>query len=259
MMSVARLWAAAMIVAVASAEQYSSEGRRACEEEERAWMSRIVGNNKAILGAFPHKRCGGLFVECGANNSANSITNDLERNVGWKGLCVEAAPSHFKMLQKNRPQCENHNVALWHERATMVFREYDGGLKDHSGFDAMRPPESWASLEAAHPRARRTDHEVAARPLVDLLGGRTTIDFFSLDVEGAELAILRAFPFDVVTVEVWFIESNKLDRNALVDFMHGKSYACHHVDGVNTLCKHRNAAGRALQGIRRAVKAHWTE
>ena len=36
--------------------------------------------------------------------------------------------------------------------------------------------------------------------------GRTQIDFFSLDVEGAEEAILKSLPFDKVDIKLFIIE-----------------------------------------------------
>lgn len=35
---------------------------------------------------------------------------------------------------------------------------------------------------------------------------RTVVDYFSLDVEGAELSVLNSFPWDEVIVKVWTIE-----------------------------------------------------
>ena len=46
----------------------------------------------------------GFFIECGANDG-ESISNTLwvERNLGWKGVLIEADPRPLeKLLQKNR-------------------------------------------------------------------------------------------------------------------------------------------------------------
>ena len=44
-------------------------------------------------------------------------------------------------------------------------------------------------------------------PLAEYLAlGRTHIDYFSLDVEGAELQILETIPFDKLTIDVLTIE-----------------------------------------------------
>ena len=128
---------------------------------------------------------------------------------------------------------------------------FDGKLKDHSGLELTREPDEWASLEAAHPAAAATrrDHRVLARPITDLLGSRNHVDLYALDVEGAELSILRNFPFEEVIVENWFVETNKLDRARFVEFMEGKGYACQHHDHVNSLCTLRpHRAPRATPG-----------
>ena len=55
--------------------------------------------------------------------------------------------------------------------------------------------------------------------------------------------VLKSFPFDEVRVDFWFVETNKLDREAFMKFMSGKHYHCHHVDHVNhvnTLCRHKD-------------------
>ena len=88
-----------------------------------------------------------------------------------------------------------------------------------------------------HPSGTCTDHQVAAKPASILLAGYPTIDWFFLDVEGAEMFILKAWEWDKPpVVRRWSIESNKLDQDALVTFMKGKGYDCYHADKVNTIC-----------------------
>ena len=83
-----------------------------------------------------------------------------------------------------------------------------------------------------------TDHRVAARPAAELLAKYSTITWFCLDVEGAEMFILRAWDWDKPPrIERWSIESNKLDRAELVQFMASKGYTCEHIDGLNTFCE----------------------
>jgi hypothetical protein len=55
---------------------------------------------------------------------------------------------------------------------------------------------------------------------------RTTVDYFSLDVEGSELDILRTIPFHKVTFKVinlenWFVKEGK---KAIEDFLGSKGY-----------------------------------
>ena len=41
---------------------------------------------------------------------------------------------------------------------------------------------------------------------------RTTIDFFSLDVEGAELQILQTIDFNKINIRTLTVEFNKIDQ-----------------------------------------------
>ena len=51
---------------------------------------------------------------------------------------------------------------------------------------------------------------IKCRSIGNLLreSGITHLDFFSLDVEGGELAVMQSFPFDEVTLSVFFFEAD---------------------------------------------------
>ena len=51
------------------------------------------------------------------------------------------------------------------------------------------------------------------------------------------MLILRKYPFHMYPVNLWSIESNKLDRKELVSFMDEKGYRCSHYDKTNTFCQ----------------------
>ena len=59
-----------------------------------------------------------------------------------------------------------------------------------------------------------------------LATGRTRVDFFSLDIEGDELTVLKTIPWNRVDIKVLIVEYNhiKEGRNALVDYMKGNGY-----------------------------------
>ena len=183
--------------------------------------------------------CGGTFVELGANNGVNSHSKFLEEQLGWRGACIEAAPNNFEALVKARPECDNIHAVVWHTSEEVTFRACTGKLYGHSGLVSMRSDTEWKALMNAHRgRFTCTDHTVAARPAATLLEAYETIDWFFLDVEGAEMFILKAWSWDQSPVtRRWSIESNKLDRGELVAFMKGKGYSCVHIDEINTFCE----------------------
>ena len=59
--------------------------------------------------------------------------------------------------------------------------------------------------------------------------GRTEIDYFSLDVEGLELEVLRTIPFDKLNIKVLSVEymHGKATKQEYIDFMISKGYRVH--------------------------------
>lgn len=59
------------------------------------------------------------------------------------------------------------------------------------------------------------------------------VDFFSLDIEGVELDVLRSFPFDRVTVDVWAIEHVGQPKNESLPSVVDASVASSHTVSLN--------------------------
>ena len=239
-----RHWLAALPWLLGSEAKFGSH-RRACALDEQELIRKTQHNEfHQIINSMHGPRCGGFFVEAGANTGVNSVTKAFER-IGWHGLCVEANPYlYHNFLVKNRRDCENIHAALVDGPDQVAFRAYTERLGDLSGIESFRTPKQWAKMEREHANDKRkwklTRTNVTALSPAKLVFGRGHVDLFSLDVEGAEMNVLKSFPFDEVRVDYWFVETNKLDREAFMTFMSGKHYHCHHVDHVNTLCRHKD-------------------
>ena len=50
------------------------------------------------------------------------------------------------------------------------------------------------------------------------------IDYFSLDVEGQELNVLKTIPFDKIDISVLSVEYLHADKQGILDFMQTKGY-----------------------------------
>ena len=59
-----------------------------------------------------------------------------------------------------------------------------------------------------------------------LATGRTRVDFFSLDIEGDELRVLKTIPWKTIDVKVLIVEHKHIQegRSALIDYMKGNGY-----------------------------------
>lgn len=158
----------------------------------------------------------GYFVELGANDGvtqSNSLYFEKYRN--WHGLLVEPAPQNFLKCRKNRSSRDSIYCAA------CVSFDYDQEFVRIAYSNLMSAPVSLES-DIQDPRAHaqlgnqflRNEEVVfefgaVARTLDSLLlesGAPRVIDFLSLDVEGAELEVLKgvdhkAFRFKYLLVE----------------------------------------------------------
>jgi hypothetical protein len=146
---------------------------------------------------FPGLR-DGYFVEAGAGNGLNgSSCYILERELGWRGLCVEPNDSLFAKLKTYRPRSMHENVCLTAtSRLVRFIAGEQGSLDPH--LSGIR--ENLLQYKHAGGQVVTRGREIAKRgtPLADLLrkhGAPSMIDYAALDLEGSELEVLSSFPF----------------------------------------------------------------
>ncbi|KAL5012687.1 hypothetical protein ScPMuIL_011238 [Solemya velum] len=156
-----------------------------------------------------HKR-NGFFIEAGAADGetiSNTLSFELERN--WTGLLVEPDPIAYSMLKTKHRKAFAINACLASEVTKVQFSAYFllGGVNAYS----------------AIPRKKRrpTNATVYCFPLHSILEaiGHTTVDFFSLDVEGAEPYVLKGIDFEKVDIKVLSIEANHCGHKAISDIL----------------------------------------
>ncbi len=146
---------------------------------------------------FPGLR-GGYFVEAGAGNGfSDSSCYILERQFGWRGLCVEPNDSLFAELTKSRPRSVHENVCLTATPRTVRYIAGEqGSLHPHRS--GIR--ENLLKYKHEGDQVVVQGREIAkmGTPLADLLrkhGAPSMIDYAAFDLEGSELEVLSSFPF----------------------------------------------------------------
>lgn len=131
-------------------------------------------------------RTGGHFIDIGAADGIElSNTFALERYLGWNGICVEADPVTFGKLVRNR-KCRCLNLCLDAQKGEVSFTADKGFF---GGIVASDTDNTASSGE------RRT----TATTFADVIRENSvprTIDYLSVDVEGAEDRVMATFPFD---------------------------------------------------------------
>ncbi|XP_076043255.1 protein Star-like isoform X2 [Oratosquilla oratoria] len=135
------------------------------------------GQSLRVAQILKGKR-GGFFVEAGAYNGEDlSNTLYLERQLGWTGLLVEPDPWNFYYLRNRRRRVHSIHACL---SPNPYPREVTFRQSDTMGH-ILQPEEGGRGLLT----------RVKCFPLYSLLLAlnASSIDFLSLDIEGAEIQV----------------------------------------------------------------------
>ncbi|MEO0343085.1 MAG: FkbM family methyltransferase [Pseudomonadota bacterium] len=164
----------------------------------------------------------GYFVEFGATNGISlSNTYLLEGEFGWSGILAEPARPWHDALQSNRSAKVDFRC-VWRETGEMLeFSESDVGEYSTLG--------AFAHLER-HTKNRivANRYDVPTVSLLDLLKDHNAprlIDYLSIDTEGSELEILKAFDFDAYDIRIITVEHNHTpDRKHIYKLLTAKGF-----------------------------------
>ena len=191
------------------------------------------GQDKYIYERFFQSATEGFFVDVGAFDGVEgSNTLFFERTLGWRGLCIEASPSRLAELQKNR-RTPCLNVAVGDGRTTEAYLEVTAGYTMMGGLLSELPD---AQLVRNNSHFVGQEISVSVKPLSDILDEQhiTSVDYCSIDVEGAEMRVLKGIDFDRHRIAVLSIENfSRLGENPgteVKDFMESRGYR--YVDAV---------------------------
>ncbi|KAG8033883.1 hypothetical protein G9C98_008364 [Cotesia typhae] len=165
-----------------------------------------MGQSQTIKQYFDHKK-DGFFIECGAyDGETRSNTLNLERFLGWTGLLIEADPMNLKkIIEKKRraflsPTCLSIEPYPMIASVSFLMAKNIGRIHEPNNLSN--------EIQNTNDVAHNGKHiDVQCFPLASYIAALnvTTVDYFSLDVEGNEMDVLRTIPFDKVDIKV-FIE-----------------------------------------------------
>ncbi len=167
-----------------------------------------AGQDYIVDQAMKGKR-GGTFVDVGGYDGVTgSNTYYLETHRGWTGALVEPVPAQLAKAQAART-CPCLGLAVAAQEGEAEFIEISEGYTQMSGlaetYDA-------GLLETVRKDTRHKENtlKVKTQTLSGILNdcGIPNPDFISLDIEGGEIACLKAFPFAEHDVKMWSIENN---------------------------------------------------
>ena len=167
---------------------------------------------------------GGFFLDSGAADGVQgSNTRLLEFSFDWTGICVEPNDTFFAKLVRNR-RCYCLNCCLYDREGSVEFLEsanFLGGILEAYHPACLHYAKTFCGICDAVAGGLATASKVArtTRSVLRECGAPPIIDYWSLDTEGSELAILKSFPFDEYSFRVLTVEHNRLPARDEIRFL----------------------------------------
>jgi hypothetical protein len=155
-----------------------------------------VGQDQSVVAAFHGKR-EGFFLDLAANDPVTlSNTLALERDYAWSGICIEANPQYWPRLAHRR--CEVFGVVVGENDKDQL----DVALDQRGVYGGI----VGAQFDNKQKTSESKRRSVSLETILTRASAPFVIDYFSLDVEGAEEFIMKGFPFatyrfNLLTVE----------------------------------------------------------
>lgn len=186
------------------------------------------GQDAMVLSLLEGMR-DGFFLDSGASDGLTGSNSwRLETEYGWSGICVEPNPAFFAALVANRG-CLCVNCCLYTHDGRVDFVEAGvlGGIASHHDpcLVAQARRSGILATDAAGEALVVERPARTVRSILDEHEAPRTIDYWSLDTEGSELAILESFPFDRYDVRIITVEHNFFPvREEIRAFLEARGY-----------------------------------
>jgi FkbM family methyltransferase len=156
----------------------------------------------------------GYFLDVGSGDGTFGSNSKALEERGWKGICVDPFPTHMEGRT-----CQMFKEVVYSEagkRMTFNTAGELGGLTDTLG--------EWKLYAQKAPTVEFTT--VTLADILTRANAPHHIDYMSLDIEGAELEALRAFPFHRYQLGAVDVEHNYEEpkRSQIEELMKSHGY-----------------------------------
>ena len=156
-----------------------------------------VNQDTVIHTMFPSR---GYFIDLAANDWQHlSNTYSLERYSGWDGLCIEPNSLYWEGYLKRR--CTMAAAVISNSKDELIHFSLGNGA-----FGGIVAPGADNSKVDVRNAGVKQFYTVNTYETFKKFSVPATIQYISLDVEGAEESIIESFPFDTYTVLAFTIE-----------------------------------------------------
>jgi FkbM family methyltransferase len=177
----------------------------------------------------------GFWVDCGAGHPKYDSVTKLFSQFGWTGINIEPLADEFMLLTQDRPLDENVQCLLGAKNGTGTIYS---GPAENRGSSTTDP--SLAARYVKEFGQAFTETQVPIRTLTDILRAKKipTIDFLKINVEGAELEVLRGIDLSEFNPRILVIKAtqpntSELNHELWENQVLESGYVCALFDGLN--------------------------
>jgi len=175
-------------------------------------------DEELVIRDFFQDRKGGFFVDVGcAWPIRHSTTYYLEKHLGWSGIAIDALPDYAPWWKQERPNS----------------RFFQNIVTDHSGSQETFYKAAWPGVSSTEKgrviggrKVNQQEIRVDSITLNDLLEreGVESVDFLSMDIEGAEPQALAGFDIQRFKPKLVCIEAMVHKRDELLKYFESHGY-----------------------------------
>lgn len=169
------------------------------------------GEDCLLWELFKTKNNLGYYVEVGALDGVRFSNTYAFELAGWHGICIEAHPYYIKKIEQNRPNSINVFAAAGDQNKMVTF--YTNARGSLSTIDPSLEQE-WKAKYSEY-FSGFVPVEIPMKTLSTILTEAEApheIDFISIDVEGAELLVLKGLDFAIFHPRVILIEALEIEE-----------------------------------------------
>ncbi|MFN2494204.1 MAG: FkbM family methyltransferase [Pyrinomonadaceae bacterium] len=169
----------------------------------------------------------GFFVDVGAFHPIVASNTYLFYLKGWRGISIDARPGSMSAFRKVRSQDTNLELAISNTSEELSYYLVDDGQSPMNSFS--KEFIQYLHIEGAVTGEIKIPTTPLARVLSEHVPPKRAIDFFTIDVEGMEVRVLRSndwrkFRPKVVMVESFDGLSSALLESDLVTTLANEDY-----------------------------------
>jgi FkbM family methyltransferase len=187
-----------------------------------------LGQDLYILNQYNFKQ-NGFFVEVGSSDGITiSNTYLLEKEYGWKGICVEPLPYYYETCIKNRPNSVCCKDAVYSENDLILEFNIAGCDLLSTDGDLLSGITSHIDkyVDTLKKGIKINVTTKTLNSILDKYNAPKFIDYLSIDTEGSELEVLKGIDFDKYKFGMIDIEHNYVEprRTQMKEFLLFKGY-----------------------------------